>query len=292
MAEFIALLSKLVPLGLVIIMFGMGLALTINDFKRVFVFPKASLGGLAGQMLLLPAIGFATVEMFNLSGEIAVGVIVLVTCAGGATSNLFSYLARADTALSVTLTAASSVLIVITLPIIVNLALRTYLNTEAELSLPAWNTVKTLSMMTIVPVIVGMALAAKYPSQVNQLEPWMRKLSLLVLGLIVLPTLVNAPNTIQGHLGSLVPAMFFVNLISMIAGYAIARVLKLNQAQTRTLTIEVGVQNVVTGFFVATTLLHNAQLAVPAAIYAIPMVLNVVLYILWGRLQNRSERIN
>jgi BASS family bile acid:Na+ symporter len=289
MAEFIALLSKFVPLGLVIIMFGMGLSLTINDFKRVFVFPKASLGGLAGQMLLLPVIGFTTVDIFNLTGEIAVGVIVLVTCAGGATSNLFSFLARADTALSVTLTAASSVLIVITLPIIVNMALGTYLNTEAELSLPVWNTIKTLSMMTIVPVIVGMALAAKYPSHVSLLEPWIRKLSLLVLGLIVFPTLVNAPNTVQGHLGSLVPAMFFLNLISMIAGYAIARALKLNQAQSRTLTIEVGVQNVVTGFFVATTLLHNAQLAVPAAIYAIPMVLNVVLYILWGRFQHNQS---
>jgi BASS family bile acid:Na+ symporter len=289
MAEFIALLSKFVPLGLVIIMFGMGLSLTINDFKRVFVFPKASLGGLAGQMLLLPVIGFTTVDIFNLTGEIAVGVIILVTCAGGATSNLFSFLARADTALSVTLTAASSVLIVITLPIIVNMALGTYLNTEAELSLPVWNTIKTLSMMTIVPVIVGMALAAKYPSHVSLLEPWIRKLSLLVLGLIVFPTLVNAPNTVQGHLGSLVPAMFFLNLISMIAGYAIARALKLNQAQSRTLTIEVGVQNVVTGFFVATTLLHNAQLAVPAAIYAIPMVLNVVLYILWGRFQHNQS---
>ena len=287
MTEFIALLSKFVPLGLVIIMFGMGLALTINDFKRVFVFPKASVAGLVGQMLLLPLIGFAVVETFNLKGEIAVGVILLVACAGGATSNLFSYLARADTALSVTLTAASSVLIVITLPIIVNTALGAYLNTEAELSLPVWNTIKTLSMMTIVPVIVGMALAAKYPNQVNQLEPWVRKLSLLVLALIVLPTLVNAPNTVQGHLSTLVPAMFTLNLVSMITGYAIARALKLNHPQTRTLTIEVGVQNVVTGFFVATTLLHNAQLAVPAAIYAIPMVLNVMLYIAWGRFKNR-----
>jgi BASS family bile acid:Na+ symporter len=268
-------------------MFGMGLSLTVADFKRVITLPTASLAGLGGQMIALPLIGWLTAILFQLEGQTAVGVIILVCCAGGATSNLFSYLAKADTALSVTLTAASSCITIVTLPIIVNLALRHFMGTEAELSLPVGQTIKTLATMTVIPVIVGMILYARFPKQVAQLEPWVRKLSLLVLGLIVLPTLLNAPNTVAGHLTTLVPALFFLNIVSMLCGHVIAKALSLNRAQTGTLTIEVGVQNVVTAFFVAANLIGDASLSVPAAVYAIPMVLNVVLYILWAR---RAER--
>lgn len=285
--DLLASLSQFIPLGLIIIMFGMGLSLTVTDFKRVITLPTASLAGLGGQMIALPLIGWLTAILFQLEGQTAVGVIILVCCAGGATSNLFSYLAKADTALSVTLTAASSCITIVTLPIIVNLALRHFMGTEAELSLPVGKTIKTLATMTVIPVIVGMILYARFPKQVAQLEPWVRKLSLLVLGLIVLPTLLNAPNTVAGHLTTLVPALFFLNIVSMLCGHVIAKAFSLNRAQTGTLTIEVGVQNVVTAFFVAASLIGDASLSVPAAVYAIPMVLNAVLYILWAR---RAER--
>jgi BASS family bile acid:Na+ symporter len=281
--DLLASLSQFVPFGLIIIMFGMGLSLTIADFKRVITQPTASLAGLAGQMVVLPLLGWLTAMVFQLEAQTAVGVIVLVCCAGGATSNLFSYLAKADTALSVTLTAASSCITIITLPIIVNFALGHFMGTEAELSLPVGQTIKTLATMTVIPVIVGMILYAKFPKQVTQLEPWVRKLSLFVLGLIVLPTLVNAPNTVSGHLTTLVPALFFLNIASMLVGYVVGSALSLNGPQTSTLTIEVGVQNVVTAFFVSANLIGDVSLSVPAAVYAIPMVLNVVLYILWAR---------
>lgn len=281
--DLLASLSQFIPLGLIIIMFGMGLSLTVTDFKRVITLPTASLAGLGGQMIALPLIGWLTAILFQLEGQTAVGVIILVCCAGGATSNLFSYLAKADTALSVTLTAASSCITIVTLPIIVNLALRHFMGTEAELSLPVGKTIKTLATMTVIPVIVGMILYARFPKQVAQLEPWVRKLSLLVLGLIVLPTLLNAPNTVAGHLTTLVPALFFLNIVSMLCGHVIAKAFSLNRAQTGTLTIEVGVQNVVTAFFVAASLIGDASLSVPAAVYAIPMVLNAALYILWAR---------
>jgi BASS family bile acid:Na+ symporter len=281
--DLLASLSQFIPFGLIIIMFGMGLSLTLADFRRVITQPTASLAGLAGQMIALPLLGWLTAIVFQLEAQTAVGVIVLVCCAGGATSNLFSYLAKADTALSVTLTAASSCITIITLPIIVNFALGHFMGTEAELSLPVGQTIKTLATMTVLPVIAGMFLYAKFPKQVTQLEPWVRKLSLLVLGLIVLPTLVNAPNTVAGHLTTLVPALFFLNIASMLCGYVIAKALSLKGPQTSTLTIEVGVQNVVTAFFVAANLIGDVSLSVPAAVYAIPMVLNVVLYILWAR---------
>lgn len=284
--DLLASLSQFIPMGLIIIMFGMGLSLTVADFKRVVTQPAASLAGLGGQMIALPLIGWLTAIVFQLEAQTAVGVIILVCCAGGATSNLFSYLAKADTALSVTLTAASSCITIVTLPFIVNLALGHFMGTEAELSLPVGQTIKTLATMTVIPVIVGMILFARFPKQVTHLEPWVRKLSLIVLGLIVLPTLINAPSTVAGHLTTLVPALFFLNIGSMLCGYVIAKTMSLNRAQTGTLTIEVGVQNVVTAFFVAANLIGDTSLSVPAAVYAIPMVLNVVLYILWARRAN------
>ncbi|MDG0980514.1 MAG: bile acid:sodium symporter family protein [Halieaceae bacterium] len=283
--DLLASLSQFIPFGLIIIMFGMGLSLTLADFKRVITQPTASLAGLGGQMVALPLIGWLTAILFQLEAQTAVGVIILVCCAGGATSNLFSYLAKADTALSVTLTAASSCITIITLPIVVNLALNHFMGTEAELSLPVGQTIQTLATMTVIPVVVGMILYARFPKQVSQIEPWVKKLSLLVLGLIVLPTLVNAPNTVAGHLTTLVPALFFLNFASMLCGHVIAKALSLNPSQTGTLTIEVGVQNVVTAFFVAANLIGDVSLSVPAAVYAIPMVLNAVLYILWARRQ-------
>jgi len=285
--DLLASLSQFIPIGLIIIMFGMGLSLTVADFKRVITQPAASLAGLGGQMIALPLIGWLTAVVFQLEAQTAVGVIILVCCAGGATSNLFSYLAKADTALSVTLTAASSCITIVTLPFIVNLALGHFMSTEAELSLPVGQTIKTLATMTVIPVIVGMILFARFPKQVTQLEPWVRRLSLVVLGLIVLPTLLNAPNTVAGHLTTLVPALFFLNIVSMLCGHVIAKTMSLNRAQTGTLTIEVGVQNVVTAFFVAANLIGDSSLSVPAAVYAIPMVLNVVLYIMWARRARR-----
>ena len=109
--------------ALIIIMFGMGLSLTLTDFKRVLVYPKAMLIGLMNQLVLLPAIGFALILLFPVQPEIAIGLILLAACPGGPTSNLITHLAKGDTALSVSLTAVSSMVTVFTIPFIVNLGL-------------------------------------------------------------------------------------------------------------------------------------------------------------------------
>src|SRR5690606_39128474 len=121
--ESSVLSSVVLPLSLIVIMLGMGLSLTLEDFKRVFVFPKAVTIGSLAQILVLPVIGFACAIIFRLPSEYALGLIILAASAGGATSNLFTYLAKGDTALSVTLTAISTCVTIVSLPIVVNLSL-------------------------------------------------------------------------------------------------------------------------------------------------------------------------
>ena len=114
--------------SLAIIMLGMGLSLVVDDFKRIFLQPKSIIIGLINQLILLPIIAFVLVSIFQLQPEIAVGVMILAACPGGATSNLISHLAKADAALSVTLTAFSSFITIITIPFIVNFSLEQFLN--------------------------------------------------------------------------------------------------------------------------------------------------------------------
>jgi BASS family bile acid:Na+ symporter len=152
------LTSVFLPLALFVIMLGMGLGLKIDDFKRVFTEPKGVLVGLIAQLLLLPLVGFGLATLFPLSPELAVGVVILATCPGGSTSNLMTYLAKGNVALSITLTAISSVITVLTIPLIINVAMRHFLEAETTLQLPFVKTVIQIAVITLVPISIGMAL--------------------------------------------------------------------------------------------------------------------------------------
>lgn len=152
------LTAVFLPLALFIIMLGMGLGLTIKDFKRIWIEPKSVLIGLMAQLIMLPMIGFLLANMLPLSPELAVGVIILAACPGGPTSNLMTYLIQGNVALSVTLTAISSVVSVFTIPLVVNLAMKTFMQETVMLQLPFLKTVVQIAVITIIPVTLGMLL--------------------------------------------------------------------------------------------------------------------------------------
>ena len=131
--------------SLIIIMLGMGLSLVVDDFKRIIVYPKAIAVGLVNQLILLPLIGFAIVVIFPLAPEIAIGIMILAACPGGPTSNLIAHLAKGDTALSVTLTALSSFVTILTIPFIVNFALEHFLEEGQMIRLDVVDAIKRTS---------------------------------------------------------------------------------------------------------------------------------------------------
>ncbi|MEM0981965.1 MAG: bile acid:sodium symporter family protein, partial [Cyanobacteria bacterium P01_H01_bin.58] len=185
------LTAVFLPLALFIIMLGMGLGLTLSDFHRILVEPKAVLLGLVAQLVMLPAVGFGLAMAFPLTPELAVGLIILAACPGGPTSNLLTYLAKGNVALSITLTAISSLITVFTIPLVVNLAMGTFLGEATALTLPFVTTVIQIAVITLVPVSLGMVLRAKAPQLAAQIEKGVKWLSMIFLGLIIVGLLAQ-----------------------------------------------------------------------------------------------------
>ncbi|MEO0431568.1 MAG: bile acid:sodium symporter family protein [Cyanobacteria bacterium J06656_5] len=282
------LTAVFLPLALFIIMLGMGLGLTIADFKRILVEPKAVILGLMAQMILLPLVGVALASIFSLSPELAVGVMILAACPGGPTSNLVTYLAKGNVALSITLTAISSLLTVFTIPLVVNLAMKLFLDAETALQLPFITTVVQIAVITLIPVSLGMVLHSKVPSFANRVEKYVKWLSLFFLGLIIVGLLVKERANVAGFFLQAGGVTLVLMIITMALGYAIATLAQLDNRSATAITVEVGIQNGTLAIAIASapTFLNNPTMAIPAAIYALLMFVVSGAFAWWSQRQS------
>ena len=259
------------PLSLAVIMFGMGLTLTLEDFKRILIFPKAAALGLVNQLFFLPAIAFGFCILFELPPELAVGLMILAACPGGATSNLITHLAKGDAALSVTLTAISSVLTVITIPLIVNFAIVYFIPGGEQKELNVLGTVIAVLFITIIPVSIGMMVKKKSPSLALKLDNPFKIISTIFFVVIIIAALLKERTNIIENFSLVGPAALALNFSTLLLGYFSARFLGLGKKQSTTISIESGIQNGTLGITVAATLLVNSQMAIPSAVYGILM---------------------
>jgi BASS family bile acid:Na+ symporter len=269
------------PLVLAFIMLGMGMSLVTDDFRRVLQYPRAVALGLFGQLVLLPVVGFAIASLFPLTPELAVGLMILTACAGGATSNLIVYMAKGDTALSVTLTAFSSCFTVLTIPFVVNFALRHFMAATDAVELPVGVTNLQLFVITLAPVLLGMLVRRRWPAFSIRTERHVSKVAGVFLALLVVGILLKNRDILGGALVSAGPASLTLNAATMAAGFGLATAFGLNQKQRVAISVEVGVQNSATGMFIATTLLHRGEMALMPAVYSLAMYLNAGLLISW-----------
>lgn len=267
------LTAVFLPLALFTVMLGMGLGLTRDDFTRVLVYPRAVVVGLLAQLLLLPILGFVLASIFSLSPELAVGVMILAACPGGPTSNLVTYLARGNVALSITLTAIGSLITVFTIPLVVNLATAAFMGETMALQLPFLGTVLQIAVITIIPVAMGMALHHYRPQFAAQVERGVKWLSLGLLGLIIAGLLVQQRQSVVGFFAQVGLVTLALNLAAMALGYLIAGVARLDRPSATAITVEVGIQNGTLAIAIASapTLLNQPNLAIPAAIYSLLM---------------------
>ena len=237
------LTTVFLPLALFIIMLGMGLGLTLNDFKRVFIQPKAVIFGLIAQLIILPLIGFLLAMIFPLSPELAVGVMILAACPGGPTSNMVTYLVRGNVALSITLTAISSLITVFTIPIVVNLAMQKFMGEQVALQLPLLKTVIQIAVITFIPIALGMLLHRYSPQFATKVEKLVKWLSLFFLGLIIAGLLLKERNNVASFFFQVGGVTLTLNLLTMALGYTIATLAKLDSSSAKAITVEVGIQN-------------------------------------------------
>lgn len=277
------LTEVILPLSLFIIMLGMGMTLKIEDFKRILVYPKAVSIGLIGQLLLLPVVGFIIVKLFPMTPELAVGVLILAACPGGTTSNIITHLAKGDTALSITLTSITTVVSIITVPLIISFALSNFMGSDSEFVLPVERTMLTLFAITLLPVCIGMIIKAKAPVFADAQEDRMNTFATIFFILLVIIIIIKERDSIIEAVRLSGVACLTLNVFMMGLGYVAARLFKLDKRQTKTISIEIGIQNTTLAFVIIGTILTNPTFAIPAAIYSIIMFLTAGTLVMFSR---------
>ncbi len=263
--------SVVIPICLFLIMMGMGLSLVVNDFKRVVKFPKAVSVGLANQLIMLPLIGFALANIMPLRPEYAVGVMLLVLCPGGTTSNLFTYLAKGDVALSVTMTAIASVITVFTIPIVLSYSLVHFMGAGSEFQLPIAKTMVSLMVITILPIGIGMLIKRYAPKVAESSQVLVSRFGVTFLAFLVVFLSYVQRDIIVDAFVNTGPVSLILNVVTMALGYFSSKLLGLNLAQRTSITMEVGLQNSTLSIFMALTLLSNYDMSMTPAIYTLIM---------------------
>lgn len=273
----------LLPLGLAFIMFSIGLGLTVHDFTRVFHYPRAMLVGLGNQIILLPLIGFTVLLGYGGRPEFALGLMILAASPGGITSNLLSTLAGGSAALSVSMTAITSLLSIVTVPLILGLSQHLFLGDSQAVSMPIGRVMGSILMVTGLPIALGMALQKWKPTWADWARPKARQLATIVFAMIVASAFVGQMDNITTHFADIGPRLLALNILTMAAGLLTARFLGLDRADGITISIECGLQNAALSIFIAVSVLGNPVLVVPAITYALIMNLTAAPFILWAR---------
>jgi len=265
------LTTFLLPGSLFIIMLGLGLSLQLDDFRRIIKFPKAIFIGITNQMVLLPLIGFGIAKILNLEPELAVGIMILAACPGGVTSNLISHLSNGDTALSVSLTAISSIVSIITIPLIINLGLAHFMGEGQEIHLPVIKTIAQIMVITIIPIFLGMMVRSKRPAIASSMEKPVKVASAIFLFVIIFGIAWTEREKMPGYFEQVGIAIALLNIITMLIGFYSAKIGKLKLPQSITIALESGLQNGTLGIVIAISILLNAQMSIPSAIYGLFM---------------------
>lgn len=271
------------PFTIAMIMLAMGLGLVVDDFRRIFDKPRAVLVGLAAQVILLPVLGFAVAYGFGLRPELAVGVVLLTACPGGAHSNLYASLARADVALSVTLTAMSGFITIVTIPPLVRLATTVFATGGEVPELPILDMTLRIFAVMAIPVVLGMLIRARSERWAGRLETLVKSVAIVLLVLIVVGSIARQSDEVAGFARQAGVAVLVLNVVAMLVGYGMSSLAGLSRPQRRTITLEVGIQNGALAFALAAGLLDSVTVAIPAILYSILVYFTGAVVIADGR---------
>ncbi len=280
-----ALTTVGLPLALAIIMFGLGLDLTIADFRRVGRTPRAVAVALACQVVLLPAVCFGLVVLFDLPALLGIGMLLLAASPGGTTANLFSHLFHGDVALNITLTAINTVIAVVTLPLITGLAIA-YYDRQDDVTMPLVEIVKVFALI-LVPVGIGMLVNSRATDFARRMDKPVRIGSAVILATLVVAILLDQIENVGDYLADvgLIAALFCA--ISLVVGYVVPKAFGVSGPQAIASSMEVGVHNATLAIFVAVEVLDEVEISVPAAVYSLIMF---VFAALWGMWVSRRVR--
>jgi BASS family bile acid:Na+ symporter len=267
--------TVIVPAGLMLIMFSLGLTLAIRDFALLLGNARIVLAGLGGQLIVMPLLALAIGLLFRLPPELALGLFILAICPAGTTSNALTFVGRGNVALAVVLTALSSLITVFTIPVLLSWALPHFLSAGGNippLSVP--KTMMQLMLITILPIAVGMTLRRYAPDVAARLARWLRPVALIVLIAVIAFSVLVSLEMVLRNLVRGGPAIWTLNVAATLSGVVIGKLIRANARDAMTLGIEVGVHNVTLALYLTLTVLGSLPLAVLQNIYGVVMLVN------------------
>ena len=271
--------KTIAPVCLAIIMFGLGLGLTVADFKRVITIPKDFIIGFFGQVIILPIIAFILIHIISMPPEIALGVMVIAAAPGGVTSNILTKFANGDVALSVTLTAVVSLLSVITVPLIVyNSA--SFLGFEITKEISIINIAVKMFFVVTVPVIFGMIVRSLMTDFIISKTLLIQRLSVILFLVVFISIWVEEWDRIISFITRAGLVAFILNITMIFIGYYMAKYLASGLEQRKCISLECGLQNGTLAVFVATQLFDDIVFMVPTAAYALIMFVTSIIFVL------------
>ena len=257
--------TVLLPVALALIMGALGLSLTPADFKRIVTSPRGVLIGLMNLLLISPALAFLVAELYDLEAAFAVGLVLLGASPGGTMANLLTHLALGDTALSISMTALSSLAAVVTVPLFLKLAVDHFDASVAD-DVSMLGVVVRVFFITVVPLSVGMWIRARDPVAAARREQRAKRVAFVVWILVVVGAVIAEFETIQEHFTELAIATLTLNVLAMGVSYTLSRLARLSAAQATAVAMELGIHNATIAIAVGTSIAD--VLAIPAAVYS------------------------
>jgi BASS family bile acid:Na+ symporter len=281
-----SLLTVFLPLSLAVIMFSLGLGLTLDDFRRVATRPLAFGVGALNQIVLLPIFAFIIASLSGLPPELSLGLMILAFCPGGVTSNILTKFAKGDVAMSVSLTAITSLLAVLTVPPLAAMAANHFMGINAP-PINVTSLAISMALITALPVALGIALRHFAPAIAARIEPVMSMIATILFVIIVVAALAQNWDVFTANLPVLGPSLVALNVILLLVGYGSARMLNLPRPTASAIAIETGTQNATLGIAIGSIIAASSAalpaFSLPSGVYGITMYLVVLPFVLWRR---------
>ncbi|MGV3678679.1 MAG: bile acid:sodium symporter family protein [Acidovorax sp.] len=275
--SFVSILPTLLFIALGLVMFGLGLSLTVADFRRLLQYPRAVVLALVLQVLVLPAVCYGLIVALGVPPLYAVGLMLLAASPGGVSANLFSHLFGGNVAMNISLTAINTLLSIVSLPLITNWAIATFAKTGQVVPLQFGKVLEVI-VIVLIPVVVGMAVHRRAPAFSARMEKPMKLFSAVVLAAFALIAIVKEWAALSASFADIGPAVLLFNALSLGAGYFLPRAVGMDKSLSTAIGFEIGIHNSTLAIFIALSVLNNFQLALPAAIYSVSMYIMAPLF--------------
>lgn len=265
------------------IMFGLGLSLTVENFRDIVIFPRAFFVGLGSQMIALPVIAFIILLFSNLPDAFKVGIMILAACPGGTTSGFVTYLLKGNVALSISLTSINSLLTIFTIPFIVNFALRYYMNQEVGLTLPILSSITQIFLVTLFPAGLGVFVRSIKPIIAAVLQKRLKYILMLLLAVVYSIKFFagekhGGTGITSAEVWMIIPYAFIFNVACFLFSIAFGKITRLAIRDAFTIAIEVSLHNTTLALLIAGTLLQDQDMVKPALIYSMFSFWSAVLF--------------